>query len=474
MTVSTKDAALKRAARHTALIAAVFTLSIRVIGQGMPPPATGSVSTIEPKPAQRQALFVETFDVVWQTIRDSYYDRTFRGIDWDEARTELRPRATSAASTEELRDVLRELLARLGESHFKIWPQSADEQRAALTPIPQMRGTVGVDHRWISDALLITRLERDGAAWAAGVRPGWTIESIEGIQVVKYLLHAAKPELTPARRLKAAWLAVSNVLDGAVGDAVHVRFHDAEGSLRSLALDRRAPVASGVSIAGLPSLPMEFEARAVPVASGGAIAVIRFSVFAPEVLARLAEALDLLRAAGPLDGVVLDLRGNRGGYGPMIAGLGGLFLDRPCVLARLRSRDSELAYQTVPQPSTFHGPLGLLVDGLTASTGEVFAGGLQSIGRARIFGDRTLGAALPSYTRTLPTGDLLQYVVADLRLPDGRRIEGSGVMPDEVVYPSRPTLLQGRDPALEAASNWIVASRKSADTNTSLRCQAGG
>jgi len=64
--------------------------------------------------------------------------------------------------------------------------------------------------------------------------------------------------------------------------------------------------------------------------------------------------------------------------------------------------------------------------------------------------------------------------VADLRLPDGRRIEGSGVMPDEVVYPSRPTLLQGRDPALEAASNWIVASRKSADTNTSLRCQAGG
>jgi carboxyl-terminal processing protease len=337
-----------------------------------------------------------------------------------------------------------------------------------------MRGTVGLDYRWISDTLLITRLDRDGAAWAAGVRPGWTIESIEGIQVANHLLHAAKPELTPARRLKTAWQAVSDVLDGAVGDTTHVSFRDGEGSLRSLALDRRAPVKSSVSIAGLPSLPMEFEARAVSVASGGAIAVIRFTVFAPEVLSRSVEALDLLRAAGTLDGIVLDLRGNRGGYGPLIAGLGGLFLDRPCVLARMRTRDSELAYQSVPQPSTFHGPLALLVDGLTASTGEVFAGGLQSVGRARIFGDRTLGAALPSYTRSLPTGDLLQYVVADLRLPDGRRIEGSGVMPDEVVYPSRPALLQGRDPALEAASAWIVASRKSADPNTALRCQAGG
>jgi carboxyl-terminal processing protease len=70
--------------------------------------------------------------------------------------------------------------------------------------------------------------------------------------------------------------------------------------------------------------------------------------------------------------------------------------------------------------------------------------------------------ALPSIIETLPNGDRLQFAVADLTGPSGRRIEGAGVVPDDEVIPTREQLLAGRDPALEAALDWIARQDASA------------
>jgi carboxyl-terminal processing protease len=59
----------------------------------------------------------------------------------------------------------------------------------------------------------------------------------------------------------------------------------------------------------------------------------------------------------------------------------------------------------------------------------------------------------------LPNGDRLQYVFADYLSASGRRLEGNGVEPDEVVPADRRALLDGRDPALEAAVRWIRSQR---------------
>ena len=61
----------------------------------------------------------------------------------------------------------------------------------------------------------------------------------------------------------------------------------------------------------------------------------------------------------------------------------------------------------------------------------MFAGALQSLGRARVFGRQTMGQALPALTKTLPNGDVLLYAVGDFVTSTGRRLEGAGVMPDE-------------------------------------------
>ncbi len=103
----------------------------------------------------------------------------------------------------------------------------------------------------------------------------------------------------------------------------------------------------------------------------------------------------------------------------------------------------------------FAGPLAILIDGMSVSTSEIFAGGMQAIGRARVFGETSAGQALPAGTYQLPDGDVLMHVIADFRAPGGTRIEGRGVIPDVPVVPDRQRLLSGLDPVLDAAVQWI-------------------
>ena len=93
-----------------------------------------------------------------------------------------------------------------------------------------------------------------------------------------------------------------------------------------------------------------------------------------------------------------------------------------------------------PRAEPFRGPLAVLVDGSSASTSEILAGGLKDIHRARIFGTRTAGAALPSVVSRLPNGDGFQYAIANYISQGGEPLEGIGVIPDEEVRPITESL----------------------------------
>jgi carboxyl-terminal processing protease len=147
----------------------------------------------------------------------------------------------------------------------------------------------------------------------------------------------------------------------------------------------------------------------------------------------------------------------------MINGVAGHLFAKPELLGRMKTRASDLEFHANPRVVTadgvrvqpYGGPVAVLVDELTASASECFAGALQSLGRARVFGRQTLGQALPALTRRLTNGDLLMYVVGDFVTATGRRLEGDGVRPDEVVPLSLKVLRTGRDATLEAALRWI-------------------
>src|SRR5262249_48633269 len=130
---------------------------------------------------------------------------------------------------------------------------------------------------------------------------------------------------------------------------------------------------------------------------------------------------------------------------------------------KMQMRDAQTHFTANPRVSTddgrrvkpFAGPVAILVDELSASASECFAGALQSLGRARIFGRQTMGQALPASTKLPANGDVLMYAMSDFVTSTGQRLEGVGVMPDETQPLSIEALTAGRDLALEAALRWI-------------------
>jgi carboxyl-terminal processing protease len=122
-------------------------------------------------------------------------------------------------------------------------------------------------------------------------------------------------------------------------------------------------------------------------------------------------------------------------------------------------RDSTLKFVVFPRAQVFSGPLAILVDGSSASTSEILAGGMKDLGRARIFGSRTAAAALPSFIEVLPNGDGFQYAIANYISEGGKPLEGIGVTPDLETPITRRALLDGKDPALDSAIDWIESAR---------------
>lgn len=175
---------------------------------------------------------------------------------------------------------------------------------------------------------------------------------------------------------------------------------------------------------------------------------------------------------GSCRGIILDLRGNLGGVGAMIMGMSGHFFAEPETLGTMRLRGATMRYVANPirvtrsgAPLTpFKGRVAVLVDELSASTTEILATAMQRLGRARIFGGPSAGQALPAVVTKLPNGDRLMYVIGDFAGPDGARVEGNGVTPDEATPLSRSALLAGRDRALDAAVRWIHRPQLSGDS----------
>jgi carboxyl-terminal processing protease len=185
------------------------------------------------------------------------------------------------------------------------------------------------------------------------------------------------------------------------------------------------------------------------------IGYVRFNLFfEPETLVKTVE--EMVKACGNCSGFVIDVRGNPGGLGGLATGVAGWFIDKPDQqLGTMYMRDNTIKFAVFPRPDAFRGPLAILVDGGSGSTSEIFAGGLKDLKRARIFGTRTAGAALPSVFEKLQNNDGFQYAVASYTSQGGKPLEGIGVIPDEEVPLTRKQLLDGQDAPLDAAVTWI-------------------
>jgi carboxyl-terminal processing protease len=405
--------------------------------------------------ASAQEAGVETFDRAWQIVNDTHFDTTFNGVDWPKVRDELRPRALAATTPEALRGVVRDMLARLGQSHFALVPSGGSAD--AETPADQS-GWPGFDFRFDGTHAIVVAVDPDGPAMGK-VEAGWTIASVGGRTIDQILSRFDRSQLTALSRFEA-WRTLTAYVRGPIGSQVEIAFDDGSGTPRRVMVRRDPEPGERVQIGHFPMLAVRTYSRTLTTPGGRTVGLIRFNAWMTPVDAFVLRAIDELRTAS---GIVIDLRGNPGGLAAMVMGISGHFLSEPVLLGRMKTRDGELRLMANPRRvnasgqavEPYAGPLAILVDGLTGSASECFTGGMQSLGRARVFGTQTMGQALPALFDRLPNGDILVHAFGDFVTATGDRLEGRGVIPDVEVAISRETLANGRDAMLEKALEWV-------------------
>jgi carboxyl-terminal processing protease len=386
--------------------------------------------------APADALKLETFNTVWNTINDTYWDPTFGGRDWKAIGDTYRPKVMAAADSKELHEVLNEMVNQLGQTHFRIL--GADKTRT-LGSTRALPGTHGLSHRSIDGRLVVTNVEAGQPAEAAGIEAGWVITAVDGKRVSELQAELIEREPVLALRPEAALMrAAGTAMGGDAGGVVELELLDRQDRKVTKKLTRAERPLSSMN-------RVEFESRWL---EEGSIGYVRLSSFFGDAAEQLAAALAEMRSA---DSIILDLRGNGGGAGDLAPTIAGMFAREKGSLgvSQLRHGVREFTYEPVASP--FTGKLIILIDGGSASTSEVFAGGLQEAGRATVVGSLSRGAVLPSLAALLPTGGALQHVISDFRTPKGEVLEGRGVFPDIEVSISRADLIRGSDPVLERA-----------------------
>jgi len=402
----------------------------------------------------RRAEHLAAFDRIWTTVRERHYDPALNGVDWERGRRDLRPAVEAATTDAEARTAMLALVDRLGQTHFNVIPRELYELLGDGTA--PFRGDAGIRVRVLDKAAIVTSVVPESPASRLGVRPGWEIVRIGDVEVRPRLgkLVGELPE-TLLKRADLAY-AVESRLKGKVGETVRLECVTGDAKTQTVTVPLEVPQGVRTSVGNLPPVWVRTETRDLP--DGIGYFALSSFVNPVHVMSEFGEAVERFRAS---PGLVLDLRGNSGGAFNIVMGLlGWLVADPDRQVGSVVQRTLTLKIVVQPRPLPYAASLAVLVDGLSMSASEVLAAALQDTGRARTFGSRTAGAVLGSQVEKLPNGDRFQFAVADYVSVTGRRLEGYGVIPDAPVELTRGDLVNGRDPVIDAAVEWIRQRRQ--------------
>jgi len=377
----------------------VFWKLIRILITAVLAAALSQAASMSPEERQRQ---LDSFDHVWQTIHDKHWEPKPGGLDWDKVRAELRPKAELATTTAEVRDAIREMLKRLKQSHFHL---ISAEAMGGLNDHFRGDGDPGFEAQVIQSEALVTRVQPGSA-----VKLGWKITTVNGTEIAQRIaaVEAAYARTTELGLRMHQMLQAR--LSGEPGSTSTIDFLDGTNQKVTLKIPFGKPTGKLSSFGNLPPTLVSMESKQLE----GNIGYVRFSLFLDpmRLLQTFTEAIgNCLKC----DGFIVDVRGNPGGIGIMATGVAGWFVDQQNQrLGSMYTRDSTLNFTVNPRPQAFLGPLAVLVDDASASTSEIFAGGLQDMHRARVFGTKSAAAALPSVVEVLRNGDGFQYAGREL------------------------------------------------------------
>ena len=164
------------------------------------------------------------------------------------------------------------------------------------------------------------------------------------------------------------------------------------------------------------------------IGANDAFGYVKLERFTRDAPGAVESALTDLQDAGPLQGVVLDLRDNPGGLLRAAVGITELFVSQGSVVVSTRGRKDSVGntYTSSRAPLLPDVPVVVLVNGQSASASEIVAGAIQDHDRGVVMGTTTYGKGLVQNVRSLPHNTALKLTTAQYYTPSGRTIQALG------------------------------------------------
>lgn len=292
---------------------------------------------------------------------------------------------------------------------------------------------IGAELKEVEGRVIVVAPLRGSPAEKAGVRAGDIIALVDGKSVEGLSLNE-----------------IVNLIRGKKGTSVTLQI-EREGEASPLILTiTRATV----------SVPT-VESKAIS-ATGASIGYIALNQFGGGSMEEVRTAIRSFQGKD-LAGIVLDLRGNGGGYLEGAVELASMFLTQGRVVTVESRGEGTKPYDVSGRPLLPDLPLVILIDQGTASASEIVAGALQDHGRATIIGKQSFGKGTVQEVIDLSGGSSLRVTVARWLTPKGKDLGKEGVTPDRVVERGKDDSPGGKDAQLDAAIRLLLTQSGTAD-----------
>lgn len=368
-------------------------------------------------------------------IEENYYDPKFRGLDIEALFKQARERINKAESNGQIFGIIALTLIEFNDSHLIFLPPP----RAA-------RIEYGWTAQMIGDKCFVVAVKPGSDADRKGLKEGDLVHFINDMKPtrnefwkIQYLLNVLRPE-----------------------PSLRVVVQSAGKEPRELKIEARIQQTKRVT-----DLTDYNEVARLEIQEQRDARLWRHryvemdDVFIwkmPQFDLTKAEVDDVVGKFRKRKALILDLRGNSGGYEETQLRLLGSFFENDVKVGDLIARKptKPLIAKSIGNDA-FKGQVIVLIDSNSASSSELVARVIQLEKRGTVIGDRSAGAVMRArqYSHKVGLETVVFYGVsvtdADLTTRDGGRLEGAGVTPDELLIPSQLDLAAGRDPVMARA-----------------------
>ena len=349
-------------------------------------------------------------DDVWKEVNRQFVDRTFHGMGeegWKKQRLDSvkKVRDLGPDDQEQVYKVIRKMLESLGDPYTRYL---TPDQYESLFAYAKGGASSGIGVSLMSDPtsgkVVVINTVKDGPAQMAGVLPGDLIVQVDGYDI-----------------------------DGATAEVVAAKCRGDTGTEVTLAVRHGGDGKPQDTVSQIPVTRASIKNNPVEVSmitvNDKQVGLIKLSSFSQETVSQVMEALNQVKSKS--SALVLDLRGNGGGYMPAGVDVAKMFLPPQArIISEVDKTDRATIYINDGVGSETEMPLYLLVDKRTASASEILTAALQDNRRATVVGTKTFGKGRIQNIQPLSEGGV-SVTKAKYMTPDGRDIHGVGISPDK-------------------------------------------